>query len=90
MRTAPQTAWGPHVFTTLAGKEVPMSEGDAGSETPAPVQSREDALALIEKGQQLAGHFPSEEALDRARRLLDGTITQEQGLQELNAKYKRT
>ncbi|QYG10954.1 helix-turn-helix domain-containing protein [Microbacterium sp. PAMC22086] len=59
------------------------------AEKAAPAPSKEDSLALIEKGQQLAGHFPSKEALDRAQRLLDGSITREEGLRELDAKYKR-
>ena len=47
-----------------------------------------EALAEIEKGQQLAGHFPDAEALDRARRLLSGEITSEEGRAELAAKYR--
>lgn len=33
------------------------------------------AIALVRKGQQLAGHFPSETALDRARRVLSGELS---------------
>lgn len=45
----------------------------------------EQAMAAIEKGQQLAGHFPSEEALDSARRILTGELTPEDAELELNA-----
>jgi len=44
-------------------------------------------LVEIDKGQQLAGHFPSEEALDRARRILIGEMTPEQARAEILAKY---
>lgn len=49
-----------------------------------------DALmAQIAKGQQLAGHFPSDEALDRARRILIGETTPEDARAEIDAKYAR-
>lgn len=35
----------------------------------------EQALAAIEKGQQLAGHFPSAEDMDAARRILTGEMS---------------
>lgn len=44
-------------------------------------------LVEIEKGQQLAGHFPSEEALDRARRILTGEISPDEAYEELDTKY---
>jgi hypothetical protein len=44
-------------------------------------------MAEIEKGQQVAGHFPSEEVLDRARRTLTGEITPQQARAEVLAKY---
>ena len=44
-------------------------------------------MAMIEKSQQLAGHFPDAEALGRARRILDGELTAEQAYDELDAKY---
>ncbi|NQX26042.1 antitoxin VbhA family protein [Microbacteriaceae bacterium VKM Ac-2854] len=46
-----------------------------------------EIMAEIEKGQQLAGHFPSAEALERGRRVLVGEITAEDAIQELRAKY---
>lgn len=45
----------------------------------------EQSLAVIEKGQQLAGHNPSDEALDSARRILTGELTTESAELELNA-----
>lgn len=44
-------------------------------------------LVGIEKGQQLAGHFPSDEALDRARRILIGELTSDEARAEIIAKY---
>jgi len=47
----------------------------------------DQTMAMIEKSQQLAGHFPDAEALGRARRILDGELTAEQAYDELDAKY---
>jgi hypothetical protein len=47
-----------------------------------------ELLAEIEKGQQLAGHFPDAEALDRAWRFLTGRITSAQADAELVTKYQ--
>jgi len=44
-------------------------------------------LVGIEKGQQLAGHFPSEAALDRARRILIGEMTPDEARTEILAQY---
>lgn len=41
------------------------------------------ALALIEKGQQLGGHQPDAESLDRARRILTGELSPEDARVEL-------
>ncbi|AYD89932.1 hypothetical protein D4740_01885 [Actinomyces sp. 2119] len=54
-----------------------------------PAVDVEGELALIEKAQQLAGHFPDAEALDRARRILDGHITPAEAYAELDEKYAR-
>jgi len=45
--------------------------------------------AEVEKGQQLAGHFPSEEALERGRRIYRGEVTLSEARAELDAKYSR-
>jgi len=45
------------------------------------------SIAMVEKGQQLAGHFPDDEALARARQVLDGTRTEDDALAEVAAKY---
>ncbi len=44
-------------------------------------------LVEIAKGQQLAGHFSAEEALDRARRILTGVTSPVEAYTELDAKY---
>lgn len=49
----------------------------------------ERAMAVIEKGQQLAGHFPSPEALDSARRVLTGELSPEDAEIELDAALAR-
>ena len=48
----------------------------------------EQVMAEVEKGHQLAGHFPSREALNRGRRVLLGETTEEQAYAELDAKYR--
>lgn len=47
----------------------------------------DEALAQIEKGQQMAGHFPDEAALDRARRVLTGEATRDDAIAEIKSKY---
>lgn len=49
-----------------------------------PEQVRQ-ALAAIEKGQQLGGHQPDAESLDRARRILTGEVSPENARIELDA-----
>lgn len=49
-----------------------------------PEQVRQ-ALALIEKGQQLGGHQPDAESLDRARRILTGELSPENARIEMDA-----
>jgi hypothetical protein len=44
-------------------------------------------MAMIEKGQQLAGHFPDADVLGRARRVLEGTLDEADAYAELDAKY---
>jgi hypothetical protein len=47
----------------------------------------DQATALVEKAQQLAGHFPSEEAMTRGRRILEGTLTEDEARAEIAAKW---
>jgi hypothetical protein len=47
----------------------------------------DQSMAMIEKGQQLAGHFPDDEALGRSRQTLDGTRPEADALAEVAAKY---
>jgi len=56
--------------------------------TLAGVIDGENAMAEIEKGQQLAGHFPGSESLDLARRILIGDTSSEQARDEILAKYR--
>lgn len=62
---------------------------EVGSGPHRVLTPREQALALsaIEKSQQMTGHFPTREDLDRARRVLDGSITLEQAFEELDANF---
>ncbi|MBF9334696.1 hypothetical protein PFZ49_11145 [Microbacterium lacticum] len=55
--------------------------------TIQPAVDVDSELSMIEKAQQLAGHFPDTEALDRARRILDGRSTAAEAYAELDAKY---
>ncbi|MEV8168858.1 hypothetical protein AB0O70_13100 [Microbacterium paraoxydans] len=41
-------------------------------------------VALIEKGQQLAGHFPAGSDLDRARRILSGELVPDAARAEMH------
>lgn len=47
------------------------------------------AMAEIEKGQQLAGHFPDAEALERAERVLTGAMSAEDAMDEVRRKYQQ-
>lgn len=44
---------------------------------------------LVKLGQELEGKTPSEEALDRAERVLYGVTTPEDAREELEKKWKR-
>ena len=57
--------------------------------TIRPAVDVDGELSMIEKAQQLAGHFPDAEALDRARRILDGRTAPAEAYAELDAKYAR-
>ena len=54
--------------------------------TPTPLDR---LMAEIEKGQQLAGHFPDAEALERARRVYTGETSPAEARAEIDAKYSR-
>lgn len=65
---------------------------EGGGQTDSPRRTLTDdeiaaLMAEIEKGQQLGGHAPSAEALDRARRILTGETTPEAALAEIDDKY---
>lgn len=46
-------------------------------------------MAEVEKGQQLAGHFPDAEALERARRVHMEETSIDAARAEIDAKYSR-
>lgn len=71
---------------TLSVEAAPTT---ATEPEPEPEPEVEQTLAAIEKGQRLAGHFPSDEAVDRARRVLQGDTTLTDARAELAAKYDR-
>lgn len=56
-----------------------------GLERPIDV---ENVMAEIEKGQQLAGHFPDADALARARRVLTGEISEEDAMREVRQAFR--
>lgn len=52
-------------------------------------RAKELLLAEIEKGQQLAGHRPSDEALDMAGRIIDGELDVTEAKAALIQKHRR-
>ena len=83
--------------TVVTGRLVPgrLSEGVSMSNTIqtgaalARVAPVDRLMAEVEKGQQLAGHFPDAEALDRGRRVYRSELTIEEARAEIDAKYSR-
>jgi len=71
-------------MTLTALPATPVAPASAQPETTIDVA---EALAAIVKGQQLAGHYPNDDAIDRARRILTGEITREQARAEIARKY---
>jgi len=61
-----------------------MSKATKGTPTPL-----DRLMAEVEKGQQLAGHFPNAEALERARRVYTGESSPAEARAEIDAKYSR-
>lgn len=76
-------------MTAVSGRLVPgqLSEGVSMSNTTTTPVDR--MMAEVEKGQQLAGHFPDAEALDRARRVYTGETSADAVRAEIDAKYSR-
>ncbi|HOV99873.1 MAG TPA: hypothetical protein PLY19_00225 [Rhodoglobus sp.] len=56
-----------------------------GLERPIDV---ENVMAEIEKGQQLAGHFPDADALARARLVLAGEISEDDAMREVRQAFR--
>ncbi|MDH6238222.1 hypothetical protein [Cryobacterium sp. CG_9.6] len=67
-----------------------MTTKDSSSTPPDdPDIDVEQALAVIEKGQQLAGHYPSAETMARARQVLTGEVTPEAARAEMHRALAR-
>lgn len=71
------------VFTRVS----PVAPSIVAPAVRAALAPVDEIMAEIEKGQQLAGHFPSSEALERGRRVLVGELSIEDARRELRAKY---
>ncbi len=66
-----------------------MSAGHSTSPRTVPsADEAERVMAGVEKGQQLAGHFPSEQDLAAARAIAEGKVSLEESLAELDRKYR--
>lgn len=65
---------------------VDDTDADDAARTPDEAALAE-AMAQIEKGQQMAGHHPDGEALERARRVLAGELTRDDAIAEIKVKY---
>lgn len=48
----------------------------------------DQAMAEVEKGQQLAGHFPNERALTQGRRVLLGKLSADEAVAEVLSSYR--
>ena len=63
--------------------------------TPVPLDAAgrpidiDNALAFVEKAQQLAGHYPSDEDMAAARRVILGESTEDAEIAKALAKYRR-
>lgn len=88
---------GAYLYMKHDGKSVYDNGGMSVHETSkqalrlqAPVvgEQLERLVIEIEKGQQVAGHFPSDLALSRARRVLAGEMTTAQAFAEIDARYR--
>jgi hypothetical protein len=51
--------------------------------------AKRNLTAQVVKGQQLAGHFPDSEDIDRIQRILSGEISIEDAFVEIDAEYRR-
>ncbi|WP_392423955.1 hypothetical protein [Barrientosiimonas humi] len=63
--------------TTRPSSELPLSE-----------REMQNILAMVEKGQQLAGHFPSDEDMAAARRILTGESTYEAEMADFEERHR--
>lgn len=76
--------WPPTAVTLQSPERSEPSDRSESS------RARAQLLAEIEKGQQLAGHQPSGEALDAAGRIIDGNLDAEEAKAALIEKHRRS
>lgn len=69
------------------GTDVTEAGDDRSAGRRVSGRARRQLMAELEKGQQVAGHQPSAEALERAERVLDGELSLEEARQEIVARY---
>lgn len=72
-----------NVWRIVVGAGENTSE--AGN-TPVDV---DEEMAQIVKGQQMAGHFPDDEALERAWQVLAGELSEEDAVAQIMRKYRQ-
>lgn len=70
--------------TTPTDRDTSVARLDPRSFTEP---ERAELLAEIEKGQQLAGHFPTATDMERARQILTGEVSPEDAVAALEARY---
>lgn len=70
-------------------KDAVLNNAKVSPRRRVSTKSRTRHLEEIRKGQQLAGHDPSHDAMDRAERVLDGEITLDEAHAELDARFRK-
>lgn len=66
-----------------------LDDGTTLTRRRVSARAKEVLLAEVGKGQQLAGHQPSKDALDMAPRIIDGDLAVEDAKAALVAKHRR-
>lgn len=68
---------------------VPMTENPPSDSHDRPDLNVEQGMAVIEKGQQLAGHFPNAETMSRVLKVLTGELSPEEARAGMNEALAR-